>query len=241
MQEQSNTMDVHEQLSAFFDGELNEHERATLEAELEREPEFAAALADLAFMREIVVGDLEYQAERVPEARFEQIWDNFELALDRESRLQEAAEVPPSLWQRLVEWMGPRRIPLTAVGLAGVLGLVFVWSAGAPSDEPTMATNTQDEGASDATPGSTPPAPAEPSPAPTLQPSDGDRIAVAPEPPSQVEPEVFPQPEPGEAEIRRIEFGGHVGTISQVEGARGTTTVIWVTEDETPVDSERSL
>jgi hypothetical protein len=66
-------------------------------------------------------------------------------------------------------------------------------------------------------------------------------VALAPEPSPQVDPEMFPQPEPGEAKIRRIEFGGQTGTISQVEGARGTTTVIWVTEDEGPADSERSL
>lgn len=236
MHEQPSTMDVHERLSAFFDGELDEQTRLAVEAELEREPELAEQLADLSFMRDLVVGDLEYQADRVPQARFEQIWDNFELTLERESRLQEAAEEPPSLWQRLLAWATPRRMPLATVGVVGALALVFAWSAGAPS-EPSVATNTQDESASDATPDATPPQ-AEPAPIPV---PGEDRLAAAPEPSPQVEPEVFPQPEPGEAEIRRIEFGGHVGTISQLEGTRGTTTVIWVTEDEAPVDSERSL
>ena len=55
------------------------------------------------------------------------------------------------------------------------------------------------------------------------------------------EPELFPEPESNEAEIEKIEFGGRSGTISHIQGSRGTTTVIWVQEDEEPVDSERSL
>jgi hypothetical protein len=43
-----------------------------------------------------------------------------------------------------------------------------------------------------------------------------------------------------DAEIERIEFGGRSGRISTIEGRRGTTTVIWVSEEE-PVPSERSL
>lgn len=231
----------HEQLSAYFDDELEDSVRALVEAELERDGELAAKLADLSFMREMVVGDLEHQAERVPEARFEQIWDSFEQTLERESRLQEAAEEPPTVWERLIAWARPLRIPIAAVSAAGILVLVFARSAGAPSeqDDETIASNTQDEAASDAEPNTRAPQPA---PVAEVAPSpEPDRVALAPEPSPQVDPEMFPQPEPGEAEIRRIEFGGQTGTISQVEGTRGTTTVIWVTEDEGPADSERSL
>jgi negative regulator of sigma E activity len=240
----------HEQLSAYFDDELEDSMRALVEAELERDEELAAKLADLSFMREMVVGDLEHQAERVPEARFEQIWDSFEQTLERESRLQEAAEEPPTVWQRLIAWARPLRMPIAAVSAAGVLVFVFARSAGAPSEQDendgTLASNTQDEAASDAEPNTRAPQPAPLHPpghpgvkvAPEPEP---DRVALAPEPSPQVDPEMFPQPEPGEAEIRRIEFGGQTGTISQVEGARGTTTVIWVTEEEGPADSERSL
>jgi anti-sigma factor RsiW len=232
----------HEQLSAYFDDELEDSMRALVEAELERDEELAAKLADLSFMREMVVGDLEHQAERVPEARFEQIWDSFEQTLERESRLQEAAEEPPTVWQRLFAWARPLRMPIAAVSAAGVLVFVFARSAGAPSEQDdqtdgTLASNTQDEAASDAEPNTRAPQPVvEVAPEP-----EPDRVALAPEPSPQVDPEMFPQPEPGEAEIRRIEFGGQTGTISQVEGARGTTTVIWVTEEEAPADSERSL
>jgi anti-sigma factor RsiW len=237
MQDQSSASEIHEQLSAYFDDELEQSVREFVEAELERDPELAAGLADLSFMRKMVVGDLENQADRVPEARFEQIWDSFEQTLERESRLQEAAEMPPTVWQRLTAWARPLRIPLAAVAAAGVLVFVFARSAGAPSeqDEQTLASNTQDESPSDAEP-----SPRAPQPAP-VAPEPANRVAIAPEPSPELAPEMFPQPEPGEAEIRRIEFGGQSGTISQVEGARGTTTVIWVTEDEGPADSERSL
>jgi hypothetical protein len=122
---------------------------------------------------------------------------------------------------------------------------VFAQSAGAPSDEQdgVVASNTQDDAASEAGPnpqGASQDAPGV-APTPGPGPAEPERVAVAPEPSPEVDLEMFPQPEPGEAEIRRIEFGGQTGTISAVEGARGTTTVIWVTEDEGPADSERSL
>ncbi|PRQ07454.1 hypothetical protein [Enhygromyxa salina] len=273
MSNQSIVSEFDEQLSAYFDGELGEGGsdlgettglgehgsgetlgatlRALVSGDAQSDPvpdqELAARLADLAFMRTMIVGALEHQAERVPEARFEQVWDNFEQALERESRLQEAAEAPPSLWQRLAEWVRPVRLPLAVVGAAGALVFVFARSAGAPNDggaeaqvvaENSQASNTQAEPASDAEP--TPQARTQPALDPAPEPAP--RVAVAPEPSNvEIAPEMYPQPEPGEAEIRRIEFGGRTGTISQVEGTRGTTTVIWVTEEDAPVDSERSL
>jgi negative regulator of sigma E activity len=235
MQTQVNLSEIDEQLSAYFDDELDDGVRASVEAQLERDPELAARFADLVFMRTMVAGDLEHQAERVPEARFEQLWDSFEDTLERESRLQEAAEAPPKWWQRLREWARPVRVPLAAAAAVGALAFVIARSVGAPSDgsESEVVANTQDDAASDGQPEGQ-------SPGPTVGPVE-PKIAVAPNPAPESEPEVFPQPEPGEAEIRRIEFGGQTGTISQVAGSRGTTTVIWVTEDEDPVDSERPL
>jgi len=242
MQTQSNmpsmASELDEQLSAYFDDELDEAVRASVEAELERDPELAARLADLTFMRTIVAGNLEIQAERVPRARFEQIWDSFEDTLERESRLQEAAETPPKWWQRLREWVRPVRMPLAAVAAVGALAFVIARSVEAPSDDADaeLAANTQEQQASEARsedPKQVPEAKSEA--------TSNDQIAVAPRRDPAPDSEVFPQPEPGEAEIRRIEFGGQTGTISQVEGRGGTTTVIWVTEDEDPVDSERSL
>jgi hypothetical protein len=48
-----------------------------------------------------------------------------------------------------------------------------------------------------------------------------------------VEEAVFPAPEMYEAEIERIEFGGKNGRIGTIEGKRGTTTVIWVSDEDT--------
>lgn len=238
MQTQTSIRELDERLSAYFDGELGASDRAALDAEVAGEPELAEQIADLEFMRSMVVGDLDHQAERVPEARFEQLWDSFEQTLERESRLQEAAEEPPGFWSRLFEWARPMRIPLaTAAAASCLLAFVFVKSAGQPSETDEGArvaaesSNTPRDPASDAQPA--PPNPSE-APAP-----ESGQIAAAPPPEAQAE--MFPQPEPGEAEIRRIEFGGRSGTISQVEGRRGTTTVIWVAEDDVPVDSERSL
>src|SRR5690606_30386771 len=116
-----------------FDNELDEAIRSQVEAELDNNPDLVAKLADLNFMRSMVVGDLEHQAERVPEARFEQLWDSFEHTLERESRLQEAAEAPPPLWQRLAALVRPIRVPLAAVAAVGALAFVIARSVGAPS------------------------------------------------------------------------------------------------------------
>ena len=51
----------------------------------------------------------------------------------------------------------------------------------------------------------------------------------------------FPAPNEEAAQIEQIEFGGNGGRIGQIEGKTGTVTVIWVTEDEDPADSERAL
>lgn len=231
------THEIDERLSAYFDGELDGEEG--LERAIEEDPELAAALADFRFMRTLVTGALDQQAERVPEARFEQIWDAFDRTIERESRLQEAAETPPSLWSRLMAWARPLRVPLATVGAASVLVLVLVKSIGSPEGETTdtVASNTPVEPASEQ-PADAPPAPA----TPDLPTTKGPAIAVVPDPPA-ADPtlDALSTPQPGEAEIKRIEFGGHTGTISQIEGNRGTTTVIWVTEDEEPVDTERSL
>ncbi len=234
---QSSVSEIDEQLSAFFDDEL-EGEHGIAQA-IANDPEIAAKLADLQFMRSIVSGALEQQADRVPEARFEQIWDAFDRTLERESRLQEAADAPPGLWERLLSWARPLRVPLATIGAASILAVVFAKSIGSPEEgEPTneVASNTPEEVASEQ-----PAAAHIDAPEPKTEPKT--TIAVAPdlEPAAEPNLEALSSPEPGEAEIKRIEFGGRTGTISQIEGNRGTTTVIWLTEDEEPVDTERSL
>ena len=62
-----------------------------------------------------------------------------------------------------------------------------------------------------------------------------------PAPEAEALPVPLPAPESNDADIERIEFGGASGRISHIEGVRGTTTVIWVEEEDEPADSERSL
>ncbi|NVB42129.1 hypothetical protein G6O69_30175 [Pseudenhygromyxa sp. WMMC2535] len=246
MSSQSSIQGQDERLHAFFDDELEDSERALVQAEIERDADLAGEIDDISFMREIVIGALERQAERVPEARFEQLWDNFEATLERESRLQEAAEAPPRPWQRLFSWLRPARLPLAAVATAGLLAIIFARSVGDPAPELADGAEVAEPGAeAGEKPANTPKRPASERPAAGASKGEPPRIAAVPPPkPAPGDPQApemnFPQPEPGEAEIRHIEFGGRSGSISQVEGARGTTTVIWVSEDD-PVDSERSL
>ena len=77
-------------------------------------------------------------------------------------------------------------------------------------------------------------------PAMETAPAPDTRIADADAPPASL-PEPLPVPDSNEADVERIEFGGASGRISKIEGVRGTTTVIWIEEDEEPIDSERSL
>ena len=51
---------------------------------------------------------------------------------------------------------------------------------------------------------------------------------------------VFPAPVSNDADIQQVEFGGKTGRITTIEGKKGTTTVIWVSEQE-PAEAGRSL
>jgi len=121
---------------------------------------------------------------------------------------------------------------LALAGAAAVVA-VFVLRGGDPevNNREGLASVTQDAET---------PAPAEePGPETPTMPPKETKIAEA-QTPTEVDAEPFPAPESNEAEIRRIEFGGKSGRISTIEGAKGTTTVIWISEEE-PIDSERPL
>jgi hypothetical protein len=122
------------------------------------------------------------------------------------------------LWTRLRAAFGRLRTPvLVAAGAAAVTALVLRMMA---PDE----TNKVDDIASV-------PEPVTPEPAPQPMPTPpSTKIA-------KTEPESFPAPKAGDAEIHGIEFGGKQGRISQT----GTLTVVYVEEDEEPKPSERSL
>lgn len=200
-----------EQLSAYFDGELDAGERAEVEQWLARDAAGRATLAELGVMRDAIGVSLDAEAARVPAARFEQIWDEIDRALDRETAAHQPAAPVPSLWARMLGMLRPVWVPVAAVAGVAAVAIVFV-SGGA-----VTMTNSPEVAASKPTP--TTPVPA---------------LAA-----TEVEA-VFPAPEMHEAEIERIEFGGKNGRIGTIEGKRGTTTVIWVSDEDT-APGQRSL
>ena len=175
-------------------------------------------------MRQAIDASLAAEAARVPQARFEQIWDEIDRTLDRETAGHMPAVAAPSLWTRMLNVLRPAWAPVAAVaGVAAVL--IVVVSSGA-----VTPANTDEVAASK-------PAPTEavaPVGAP-VTPDMSPALAVAPEP-----EQTFPAPDMHEAEIERIEFGGKNGRIGTIEGKRGTTTVIWVS-DEDAGPGQRSL
>lgn len=228
---------LHLDLQAYFDGEMDAAERERFEAELGRQPELKRELADIGIMRELVVGGLEAEAKDVPDARFEQIWDEIDASIDRESRLQESAGTRPSVWARVLPFLRPAALPLAATAAAAAFVVVVVNASGDPSNsEPATASNdtVQAPAPKAAAPEATGPAVEPPTQIAQAEPEsdpDADADAVA----------EFEAPKSNEAEVERIEFGGHSGHIDRLEGSKGTTTVIWIEEDDEPVDSERSL
>jgi anti-sigma factor RsiW len=205
----------HEALQLYFDRELDEPEAAAVEAQLEQDEEMRRHLVQLQTMRKLVGRSLEVEADAVPSARFAQIWDRIDREIDREPA---AAAAPAGLWIRVrAAWARLRTPVLVAAGAAAVT--VLVLRAMAP------------EGANKADDIASVPEPSPPGPAPETVPTP---------PPSKIaktEPEAFPAPKAGDAEIHGIEFGGKQGRISQT----GTLTVVYVEEDEEPKPSERSL
>lgn len=196
-----------EQLSAYIDGELDPAERAEVDRWLAEDADARALVAEFGLLHGAVESSLAAEAAKVPEARFQQIWDEIDRALDRETAAHPSTPAAPSLWSRLLGVLRPVWVPVAAsAAVAGVVVAIASSGAITSSDgEPRVA--------------SVPEAPV---------PVDSKAVT----PPLTPEP-VFPAPEIHEADIERIEFGkgGHIGTI---EGKRGTTTVIWITDDDPP-------
>lgn len=221
-------------LHAYFDGELDAATATQFESELSQHPDLKARFEDLQFLRSVVGGTLEAAGEEVDHARFEQAWDAFDAHLDREARLKHAvAEPPASLWERVAAFIKtPMAWGITGAAAAAAVVLVVVGGSG-PS-------NTQMADASDQ-PAAKAKAEQPAAEAPELTPSPNQLAdADSPKAPAAAMTE-FPMPEANDAEVEIIDFAGHSGRISHIDGNHGTTTVIWVQEDEEGVDSERSL
>ena len=214
-------------LSAYFDEELTPEQAEAVALALAQSPELRDEHAQLGLLGGALRATLEAEAQAVPAARFEQIWDEIDRAIERDARLQAEANRNASIWTRLWAALRPVRVPVLAAAGAAALAIVIL---GRGADEPNNPEST--------------PSVAEASPpaAEVAPPTQPDRVAVdepvarpAPSPESKLPP--MPVPESSEAEIHGIDFGGKHGRISHT----GTVTVLYVEEDETPPNSERSL
>ena len=228
------TSDVsREHLQLYFDGELTGAEAHELAAQIEADPELNTELRQLGILRELIAEGLMRKAAEVPQARFEQLWDEIDRAIERQEREGAGEPHHTSIWNRVLAAVRPLRIPIFATAAAAALALVVVNAMGDDGPE-NKATDTPSiahevEGSSPSGPGHDK-KPAEP-------PSKIASSAPKAEP-SELEPALaFPEPKPSEADIHRVDFGGRNGRISQT----GTVTVLFVEEDEGPKDSERSL
>jgi anti-sigma factor RsiW len=216
-----------EHLQLYFDGELTGAEAHELAAQIEADPELTAELRQLGILRELVTEGLMRKAAEVPQARFEQLWEEIDRAIDRQERESAGQARHASIWTRVFAALRPLRVPLLATAAAAAVTLVVVNTMGEedaenkPTETPSIAHKQEGKSASTA--------PAEPP----------SKIAKSVPAQSEADPPAlaFPEPKPSEADIHRVDFGGHQGRISQT----GTVTVLFVEEDEQPKDSERSL
>jgi anti-sigma factor RsiW len=226
-----------EALGAYFDDESTPEERAAVASALERDPELRAQLADLEVLRQGTVASLEAAAEGVPQARFEQIWDEIDRAIDREHRLRDAAERHAPFWARVGQVLRPVRWPMATLGIAGAAAVTALWvhPRSGPENNPSEVASVAPVS----------PAPRSENPTPPSVPAGPEAKAGTPAAELALAPASDADPgqllgESDDAQIETIEFGGRVGRVEQVEGRRGTTTVIWVSDEE-PAESERSL
>jgi anti-sigma factor RsiW len=204
-------------LHAYLDGELSPADRAEVDQLLARDAHARAYVDGLRLVGRAIVASSDDEAARVPEARFEQIWDEIERTLDRDLRLQKAPAAAPSLWERLRGVLRPLLVPTVAVAGVAAVAVVVVSSLGdtpTANNEPVVASK-----------------PLSPEAVPEDRPAAAvnDELAVE-----------LPAPNGGPAHIKRIEWSGKSGRISEIEGKRATTTVIWISDDE-PGPSERPL
>lgn len=221
-------------LGAYFDGELPADQAEAIARVLESDAQLRAEHLELGALSGAVRATLEVEAQAVPAARFEQIWDEIDRAIERDARLQAEADRNASIWTRLWAALRPVRIPVLAATAAAAVTLVIVGNGSdEPNNSPSMASVDQDPTPAPA------PAPALPD-APSPEPTKIAKVDPGSDEPaiSNPTPTLTPMPVPdsSEVEIHGIEFGGN-GSISNT----GTVTVLYVEEDEEPTTNERSL
>ncbi len=241
-----------DELTLHFDGESTGAEAHELAAQIDADPELREELAQLGIVRGLVQETLKTKAAEIPQARFEQIWDEIDRQLDREAAA--AGPSAGSFWSRVWTALRPVRIPLAAAAAAAAVTLVVVSVTDDPSDKGVSSENnpgavaSAQEPTAEQEPETAPAVSAEPKDGPSAHPA-GERMAVAPTQdlpsPDPTDPSAggfggeddLPSPKKVEAEIHGVEFSGHTGRISKT----GTVTVLYLEEEAQPKDTERSL
>ena len=74
-----------DELALHFDGELTGAQAHELAAQIDADPELRDELAQLGIVQGLVQETLKTKAAQVPQARFEQIWDEIDRQLDQEA------------------------------------------------------------------------------------------------------------------------------------------------------------
>lgn len=220
---------THEDLQCYFDDELTGAEAQELAAQIEAEPVLKRELEQLAFLRASVREGLMAQADAIPAARFEQIWDEIDRAIERDVRDSKAGSPTPSLWTRLRGAVVPLRVPILAAAALAAVAIVAVRSGSFTVDSSTPGSRLNGPEAL--------PSVAEHSAPEVVSPKLAPTVPVPPPAPDDALALEFPEPKATDAEIHRVEFGGRSGRIAKT----GTVTVLYVEEDVEPKDSERSL
>lgn len=242
-----------DELALHFDGESTGAEAHELAAQIDADPELREELAQLGIVRGLVQETLKTKAAEIPQARFEQIWDEIDRQLDREAAV--AGPSTGSFWTRVWTALRPVRIPLAAAAAAAAVTLVVVSVMDSDPADPRKGLGAENnsgsiasaqEPAADQEPDKASASSAESKDAPSVHPA-GERMAVAPtNPPTPDSPNVdgldgldddLPSPKKVEAQIHGVEFSGHTGRISKT----GTVTVLYLEEEVQPKDTERSL
>ncbi len=231
-----------DELALHFDGELTGAQAHELAAQIDADPELRDELAQLGIVRGLVRESLTAKAAEVPQARFEQIWDEIDRQLTRETASAQPAT--GSFWSRVWSALGPVRIPVAAAAAAAAATFLVVSFTG---DDDTGPGASNIPGAVASTPQQADPSLQRGLEAPAPAPAD-DRLAQAPIQPSPAPmksslpadnelEEDMPRPMKVEAEIHGVEFSGHAGRIAKT----GTVTVLYLEEESQPKDTERSL
>lgn len=230
-----------EALAAYFDGEASETEASAIRQVIENDPELAAELEQLGVMAELTAASLQDAAADVPQARFEQIWDQIDRAIEEDERKAIPTAPPAGLWDRLKAAFAPVKWPVAAAAAAAVVTVFVMRTGGDEAGSEPMA----DRGANKAPGISSMPETADedgskrdnaPTP-PKVSPAPDNRLAErmpAPEP--TVTQPLAPVPEDSRVELHEIEGSGNDVRISN-----GTVTVLYVEEEIEDGSSERSL